>query len=739
MTNYAEFLDSKQITTTAAGLDVSRESIKDQLFDFQKDLVHWALRKGRAAIFADCGLGKTPMQLEWARHVGGNVLILAPLAVSRQTVQEGHKFGIPVILCRAQADVRPGVNIANYEMLHHFNPTAFRGVVLDESSILKAYDGKTRTAIIEAFKQTPFRLACTATPAPNDFMELGNHAEFLGVMTRMEMLAMFFVHDGGDTAKWRLKGHAQNRFWEWVASWAAVLQKPSDLGYEDKGFKLPPLEVVEHMVASEATEGHLFAMEALALPDRQRARRESIESRVAECARIVAMHPDEPWLIWCDLNRESGLLAKVIPGAVEVRGSDSPEHKERALLGFANGSIRCLVTKPSIAGWGMNFQTCAKMAFVGLSDSFEQYYQAVRRCWRFGQERPVTAHIIIAETEGAVKLNIERKERDAARMAKEMVTYTKEYVQSDVRATQRNVAKYERDKATGEGWELHLGDCVEEVRDLTDNSIHFTIFSPPFASLYTYSNSERDMGNSKNADEFMQHFRFLVADLLRVTIPGRLVAFHCFNIPLMKQRDGVIGLSDFRGDLIRVFRDAGWIYHSEVCIWKDPVTQMQRTKALGLLHKQIKKDATMCRQGLADYLVIMRKPGENPERVTNTNDTFPVDVWQHYASPVWMDISPNRTLQKESARENNDERHICPLQLDVIERAVKLWTNDGDVVLSPFAGIGSEGYVALKMGRRFIGVELKRSYWEAAKSNLARAAGQRQTNIFDFIGGEVIQ
>ena len=272
---------------------------------------------------------------------------------------------------------------------------------------------------------------------------------------------------------------------------------------------------------------------------------------------------------------------------------------------------------------------------------------------------------------------------------------------------------------------MRLGDCVEGVSRLSDDSVHYTVFSPPFASLYTYSSSARDMGNCTNHTTFFDQFRFLVAELFRVTMPGRLLSFHCMNIPQSKARDGVIGLTDFRGDMIREFVNAGWIYHSEVCIWKDPVTAMQRTKALGLLHKQIKKDSCMSRQGIADYLVTMRKPGENPERVGHTDESFPVGVWQNYASPVWMDIRPNDTLQFRSARENEDERHICPLQLDVIRRAVLLWTNPGDVVLSPFAGIGSEGYVALKEGRRFSGFELKRSYFKQACRNIESAEATR--------------
>lgn len=286
----------------------------------------------------------------------------------------------------------------------------------------------------------------------------------------------------------------------------------------------------------------------------------------------------------------------------------------------------------------------------------------------------------------------------------------------------------------GRDWAAYNGDCVEIAKTLPDNSIHYSIFSPPFASLYTYSDNERDMGNCKNTEEFLVDFSYLVKELYRIIIPGRLVSFHCMNLPTSKARDGFIGIEDFRGKLIKVFQEAGFIYHSEVCIWKDPVIAMQRTKALGLLHKQIKKDSCMSRQGIPDYLVTMRKPGDNPERVTHTNDSFPVDIWQRYASPVWMDINPSNTLQKESARDEKDEKHICPLQLEVIERGINLWTNPGDIVFTPFGGIGSEGYVAVKKGRKAILAELKESYYDQLVKNMQEAENSgKQISIFDMV------
>ena len=729
--NYEQFLSNKALIDPDTGLKAI-PNLNPMLFDFQRDIVKWALRRGRAAIWADCGLGKGLMALEWAKHIPGEVLIVAPLAVSQQFKREATKFGIEVGIAKTQDEITKRITVTNYERIDAFDPNQFTGVVLDESSILKSFDGKTRTQLIEMFAQTPFRLCCTATPAPNDHMELGNHAEFLGVMTRTEMLAMFFVHDGGDTSKWRIKGHAEGEFWKWICQWAVMMRKPSDLGYKDGDFNLPPINFVSHSVASGVPlDGMLFAMDASTLQERIGARRASIKDRVQLAADIANDIPSSRQvLIWCNLNGESDALTKAIAGAIEVKGSDSADHKEQSIIDFVKNKTRVLVSKPTIFGYGLNLQNCYDVIFVGLSDSYEQFYQAIRRCWRFGQKLPVNVHIVTSKAEGAVLANIQRKEADAERMADGMLIHMRDLNNQAIRGgTVRMKSQYERDTYKGRGWTSHLGDCVEVIGEMPDDSIHYTIYSPPFASLYTYSNSDRDMGNSLDHDQFFEHYKFLVPLLYQKTMPGRLVSFHCMNLQTTKTRDGFIGIIDFRGQLIKLHQEAGWIYHSEVCIWKDPVTAMQRTKALGLLHKQLKKDSCMSRQGIADYLVTMRKPGENPERVSHTNETFPVSIWQNYASPVWMDIDPNDTLQYRSAREHNDERHICPLQLEVIRRGVRLWSNPGDLVLSPFMGIGSEGYIALQMGRRFVGVELKRSYWEQAWRNL-EAANQINEGLF---------
>lgn len=440
---YQDFIRHKRHDIKPTGFSINKSDINKGLFNFQKDIVTWALRRGRAAIFAGTGLGKSRMQVEWSQQVhrlsGGDVLLLAPLAVASQTVREGAELGYTVNLCRSQEDVKPGLNITNYEMLHKFDPTQFSGVVLDESSILKSFTGKVRTALIDSFKETPYRLACTATPAPNDFMEIGNHSEFLGVMNRSEMLSMYFVHDGGNTSKWRLKGHAEDVFWEWVASWGVVLEKPSDLGYEDGDYILPPLSINDYIIEIDRVIDGVG--DANTLRERQLARRETVHDRVAAAAEIVNAS-DEPFLVWCDLNVESELLAAAIPGAIEVKGSDKPEHKEKALLGFANGDIRVLITKPKIAGFGMNWQHCSKMAFVGLSDSFEQVFQAIRRCYRFGQKKPVDVYMITSSLEGATAENIKRKERDFQQMVSEMIKYTQRIQSNEIQASTRDVTKY---------------------------------------------------------------------------------------------------------------------------------------------------------------------------------------------------------------------------------------------------------------------------------------------------------
>jgi hypothetical protein len=415
--SYETFLERKRARVGDNGLDVDRSDVHELLHDWQAESVAWAARKGRCALFWDCGLGKTFAQVEWARLVGERALILAPLSVARQTVREAKRIDVDVRYVREQVD-DPGVWITNYEMLDRFDLATYDAVVLDESSILKNVDGRTRTRLIEACRSVPFRLACTATPAPNDVAELCNHAEFLGVMSRAEMLAAYFVNDEKD---WRLKGHAARPMFEWMASWAQALRHPSDIGYSDDGYNLPELRIVPQVVQADVTpgDGQLFASDLGGVGGRAQVRRETMSARVERTVELV--DDGEQWIVWCGLNDEAKSVCELVPDAVNVEGSWAPEDKAQALESFQDGSIRVLVTKPKIAGFGMNFQNCARMAFLGLGDSYESYYQSIRRCWRFGQEREVQAHVVVSEIEQTIVENVKRKEIEAQRMTAALV------------------------------------------------------------------------------------------------------------------------------------------------------------------------------------------------------------------------------------------------------------------------------------------------------------------------------
>lgn len=718
-------------------------SVTLSLFPFQAEIVEWALDRERCAIFADTGLGKAAMQLRWAattqRAEGGRVLILAPLAVAKQTEREAAKFGIDgVAAVRDPAESEAPILVTNYERLHLFQEHDWSALVLDESSILKSVDSRTRDALTRWAASIRYRLCCTATPAPNDHTELGNHAEFLGVLTRAQMLGTYFVHDENNVAvqHWRLKGHAEKAFWRWVAGWAIAARRPSDLGYSDGGYLLPPLQVEYEWTEDgrDASDGRLFAVPVSTLSERREARLVSTEQRVEACAAAVTAEPDEPWIVWCDYNRESEALARVIPGAVEIRGSDPPERKEQALVDFSEGRIRVLVTKPTIAGFGLNWQHCARMAFVGLSDSYEQWYQAIRRCWRFGQERPVQVRVFASTAERVVIDNVQRKSKEAEQMMEQITRYL-----ADARAA-RDREHYQRDLAEGEGWTLHLGDCLEVAAELDPESVGLSVFSPPFPGMYVYSDSPRDLGNTYDLREFSRSMRLLARELHRATMPGRTCAIHLCQTTAQKVRDGYVGIKDFRGSVIRTMERAGWIYYGEVAIDKDPQVKAIRTKDQGLLFKSLAKDSAVMHMALADYVLQFRKPGANPtpiragisDRYENADGWITVEEWIEWAAPIWYragddypgGIRETDVLNVAQARDDRDERHLAPLQLGVIERCIKLWSAPDDLVFSPFAGVGSEGVVALRLGRRFVGSELKPSYWRVACRNLAQARSQ---------------
>ena len=720
MIDYADFLKSKRLTVEMHGPKIEPTAVHPMLFPFQRDLVTWAVRKGRAALFADTGLGKTLMQLEWARLVGERTLIIAPLSVARQTVREAGKIGLQVHYTRGA--LLDGLSITNYEMLEHFDPANYGAVVLDESSILKALDGKTRRRLTEMFAATPYRLCCTATPAPNDISEIGNHSEFLGVLAHHEMLSAFFVHGSmgeGEKDGWRLKGHAEDAFYRWLASWGMAVRKPSDLGYEDDGFALPPLTIRSEFVTAEyVPDGQLFFAGLKGVTDRAQVRKTTLVDRVAKAAEIVNASDDQ-WIVWHGLNLEGEALMRSIPGAVLVEGSQSPEEKAASLEAFQDGAFRVLVTKPSIAGFGMNFQNAHRMVFVGLSDSWESYYQSIRRCWRFGQTAEVEAVIVLSDAEAAIYENVMGKEREALRMQERLIEHVAGFERDELHGAEDQFV-YEEETIKRPEWTMMLGDSAQRIREIADASVDLSVFSPPFLSLFTYSPSERDIGNARNDAEFWAHFGYLIDDLLRVTKPGRNCAVHVQQVPTTMAHDGVTGMKDFRGDTIRAFIAHGFVFHGEVTIDKDPQAQAIRTKAKGLLFVQKARDRSWLRPAFADYILVFRKPGENA--VAITNDDVSNDEWIEWARPIWYGIRESATLNAAEARDEKDERHIAALQLETVRRCVKLWSQPGELVLDPFAGIGTTGYVALQNGRRFVGCELKRSYFEAACRNIERAS-----------------
>lgn len=715
---YQEFLDQKKQQRVESGFVVNDEQLNPALFPFQKYCVKRALAVGKFALFEDCGLGKTIQQLEWAQKVCEKidkpVLILAPLAVISQTIKEGEKFGYVVKEIGDmdyQQDMETGIYITNYDNMEHIEAYHFGGVVLDESSILKNFQGKTRTALIDEFRNTPYKLACTATPSPNDTTEICNHSEFLDVMSRTEMLAMYFVHDGGSTSDWRLKGHAKQMFWDFVSTWAVMLNKPSDIGYDDAGYDLPPLNVVQEIVETPKRDnGMLFNITAVSATEYHKELRETYQIRLDRVAEMVNARPTENFIIWIGHDDEGKYLRSLLPDAIEVKGSDSKQFKKDMLLGFGRGEFRVLITKLKIAQFGLNYQNCHNQIYASLDFSFEATYQGIRRSYRFGQTEQVNIYLITTDTMQNVKDAFDKKQAAFREMQAAMTLAMNRNIKNQIQMQRMEVKnEYKSDYC-----HIKLGDCVQLIQEVPDESVGFSIFSPPFAELYTYSDKLEDMGNSKDYNEFFKAFKFLVGELYRVLWPGRNIAVHCMDLPIQKGKEGFIGLRDFSGMILQAFEEVGFIYHSRVTIWKNPVTEMQRTKALGLLHKQVKKDAAMSRVGIPDYLMVFRKEGEHDHPV---HCDISVDTWQKWASPVWMDIDYGNTLNAAAGRDSNDEKHICPLQLDTIERAIRLWTNDGDTVLTPFLGIGSEVYTAIKTGRYGIGFELKESYFNEAIKN----------------------
>ncbi len=737
---YNDFLSNKMELKMDNGFVLDQKGINPLLYDFQRAIVIWAIRKGRAAVFADCGLGKTFIQIEWLNHIlehrGGKGLIVVPLSVAEQTIQEAEKLSLKIEYCKTQDDIVNKISITNYERLKNFDGSSFNGIVLDESSILKSIGGKIKSQVIEMFRDVEYKLSCTATPAPNDISEMANQVAFLGIMSREEMLSKYFVHD--DTG-WRLKGHARKEFYRWMAGWSVFMRMPSDIGFSDEKFILPKLDIGAIYTDEEyVPNGELFpVMELKGIGGRIKERKTSIDAKVITLAEEINKSKDQ-WLVWCGLNEEANKLNKLIPDAKNIQGSDNIEYKTQTMLDFKHKKLRVLLSKPRISGFGMNFQNAHKMAFIGLSDSYEMYYQCIRRCWRFGQKMPVDVNIVLSPVERVILGNVQHKEVEAAKIIngviKEMSDFSKDEIK---KGTSSHIEHYYTDSKKGKDWEIWLGDTVETIKEIPENYIDFSIFSPPFAQLYTYSPSVRDLGNAQGIDEFWEHFDYIIPGLLRVLKEGRIMAIHCAQIPAMLVRDGYIGLKDFRGDIIRHFQDVGFIYQGEVVIDKNPQAQSIRTHAKGLTFSQLEKDSIWMRPALADYLVLMRKDGENQVPIINGNikdAEVDRDTWIRLAHPIWYDVHETDTLNMREARSEDDERHICPLQLETIHNALMLWSNPGELIYSPFAGIGSEGYQSLLDNRRFLGCELKKEYYEVAVKNLHRVNRKKQEDELVLFG-----
>jgi DNA modification methylase len=742
--DYQEFLKSKRNRSEYCGKEIKDSQVNPILYPFQRDIVRWACHKGRAAIFLDTGLGKTFIQLEWARLLGERTIIIAPLSVTRQTIREGAKIGIEIKYIRSMTDVSGLFSICNYEMIDALDFSAFGAIILDESSILKSIGGVTKRYLIEKCQGIKYRLCCTATPAPNDQSEIGNHAEFLGICKSVEMLAMFFIHankqdereeqDGSITRKkhsnkqgqeWRLKNHARGPFYEWMASWAVAMARPSELGYSDEGYILPKLTITPVIVESDyVPEGELFHSKLSGITDRTNVRRSTIPDRLSRVDDILKTSAGQ-WIIWAGLQSETdALIGWIQGGAREVKGDDPQEQKIAYLQDFQDGEYDILITKAKICGFGMNFQNAHNMIFFGLNDSWESYYQCIRREWRYGQKHPVNVFIIMSAAEQEIWENVKRKERVAKLMTSELL---------------KNIAIYERRElgmasetkidevastagANGANYQAINGDSCQELPKIAENSIDLSVYSPPFADLYTYTNSEHDLGNSKDWTEFFQHYAFIIREVLRVTKPGRLTCVHTSDIPAMEVKDGYIGMKDFPGEVIRAYEREGWTFVGRAFIQKNPQAQAIRIKSKALLFAQLRKDSSHSRPAIIDQILIFKKPGENSVQIRPVeNGEMDNETWINWAHGIWFGIQESDVLRYAPARDKDDEKHICPLQLGAIERCIKLYSNPGETVLTPFMGIGSEAYQAVRFGRKAIGIELKESYFRIAAQNLAYA------------------
>lgn len=732
---YSEFLKQKENQVLKSGFEVNEADLNSNLFPFQRHIVQKALRAGKYAIFADCGLGKTLMQLEWAHQVSKKenkpVLILSPLAVVEQTISESIKFGIHAERLKGEV-FGQGVFVINYEQIDNFDMESFCGVAIDEASILKNYSGALKNKILKTFKETKYKTCWTATPSPNDHIELGNLSEFLGVLSSRKMVSEFFINDAFakdemlTKSKWRLKSHAKDSFWQWVSLWAVAVSKPSDLGFDDEGYNLPKLTFNEIQVETQKQDnGKLFNDNTVSATTFYKQLTQTVEERAQKVIDLVNAS-NESFIIWVKTDEDGDRIESLIEGSKQVKGSDKVDKKEKLLNGFAKSEFRVLITKTKIAQFGLNYQNCHNQIFMSYDFSFEALYQAVRRSYRFGQKKDVEIYLITLDTMENVTSTLKRKQEQFADMQKNMV---------------KKMMKKESDSnLEGEAYEterfkLVNDDCVKVLSTLEDNSIDYSFFSPPFSDLYMYSSDSKDLSNSKSYSQFFEHFKYVCKDLYRVLKEGRLVSMHLTQLSTTISNEGYISIVDFRGDIIRMMQELGFYFHAEVAIRKDPKTIAQRTKAQSLLHGTTKRDSTKVRMAFPDYILTFKKQGENLEPINHEGNGVPFDLWCKIAEPIWMEVDEKQVLSVKAVNKGADEKHMTPTQLQPIEWLYILYSNKGDTIFSPFSGIGSEGYQAVKMGRKFIGAELKTNYWETSIENL-KLAEHEVENVLDLFGGE---
>lgn len=809
MKPYEQFLKEKNSNDKGSGLEISRDSLNPMLFDFQKDVTLWALRKGRVLIGLNCGLGKGPIQLEYLKQVnlstGKPVIMFCPPGVKTQFKYEAEKFGYDVNIINEEDEIINGINITNYERLitrvnieayefdvyvkywkkykpleagardgkiiierFRFDPAQFGGIALDEASILKHYNAKTRERLTRFSKKIPFRICGTATPAPNDYMELINYVDFLGIMNGKQCRAEYFIQDGNSSNKFRIKRPAWDAWWKFVSTWAVIIKSPSDLGYDDNGYVLPKLKREYHILNdTNIMDGYLIPVQARKMSEINKVKKLTVEDR-CRLAADIANADNEHKIIFCRRNDEGILLNKLIPDSVELAGRHSDEEKEDMLIGFAQGKYKILITKPELGGFGLNFQQhCHRVISVNVNYSSEEMYQYERRVYRFLQENDVIHDVIVMDTEGDVLNALERKNKQADKMFNEIVKHMDVHdLYQKKERTMKLEMDYKTDTYESEYWKLMLGDCVDRVEELENKSIGCVVTSVPFPAMYSYTNSNRDIGNYNDSDSLIEHMKYMWIKLLPKMMPGRVIHIHLAQGVAHQNREGYIGGWDFRGPVIKMMQEAGYIFDHEWTIEKDPQTERARSNTLGLTQQTLFRDAVHMRPSVADYVLKFYAPGKNQEPINALlsqpgvhgnydapNGWITLDMWINWASNVWykhrkgmkwwegVDVTNvcgslskkgRQGFGVKEGRGKDDEKHLCELQLDVIERCVALHSNPGDLVFDPFNGIGSTGFQALRMGRRYVGIELKESYYYTAIKNLQWVENDADARQFDL-------